>query len=234
MNHTRIPAIPTAMRQRAVVLAGSKRWVFAVVMGLLSSLAGWAQEDGFLVGVWTRDEGFQTVELLFRPSGHYQLETESSDPIFDFSSSERGTFKVEGRTLTLLPHDYLIRPEPRSYTFEAAAEWAAEKPAAACQVSAEFNPELMNTGVSLRTAIAPDTADGEGPIRFTLTGPVAGQFTVSGTSPEAANLVTEFASIITLSTEWKALQTNTVSAGPYSFTLPRLRSHQAYFRLRRQ
>lgn len=111
-------------------------------------------------------------------------------------------------------------------------EWTAEKPPPACQTPTEFDPNLMNTGVMLRSTIAPDAMVEAKAIRFTLTGPTAGQFTITVTGPDSGRVVTEWASSLALPISWKALQTNAVPGGPLSFTIPQPGSPQAYFRLR--
>ncbi|MBL9134510.1 MAG: hypothetical protein JNK85_01515 [Verrucomicrobiales bacterium] len=83
---------------------------------LLASLA--ASADDRFVGVWTRDEGFQIVELLLRSDGRYQLDTRSTDPIFDFESSDLGRYEVAGETLTLLPYEFIGEPNRVGYTFD--------------------------------------------------------------------------------------------------------------------
>lgn len=75
-----------------------------------------------LIGIWVLDEGFQTLELLFRPDGHYQLDTRNpTDPVVG-SFAERGTYQVSGGTLTLTPHDYLGEPENRGHDFEISGQ----------------------------------------------------------------------------------------------------------------
>jgi hypothetical protein len=91
--------------------------------------AGWVatttsigQGDDLLVGVWDNDQGFRTSQLLFRPNGRYQLDTQSTDPDIDLSSTERGHYRIEGAALTLTPYDYVGRPEPRRFDFQQNAD----------------------------------------------------------------------------------------------------------------
>jgi hypothetical protein len=60
---------------------------------MVSSLAH-GQAENPLVGIWTADEGFQVVQLLFRSDGRYKLDTKSTDPILDFSSTEQGRYEL--------------------------------------------------------------------------------------------------------------------------------------------
>lgn len=75
--------------------------------------------DDRLVGIWSRDEGFQMVELLFRSDGRYQLDKRSTDPVFDFASTDRGRYQVEGSVLTLMPYEYFGEPIFVRYRLQA-------------------------------------------------------------------------------------------------------------------
>ena len=111
-------------------------------------------------------------------------------------------------------------------------QWAAEQQPSPCQPPVNFDPSLMNTGVSLQTTIAPD--DLTEPIRFSLARSVAGNLTVQGTNSGSATLVTEHAASLTSPVRWEALQTNAVPGGPFNFAIPASTNIQAYYRLRRQ
>jgi hypothetical protein len=76
------------------------------------------REDNPLVGIWELDEGLQIVQLLFRSDGRYQLDTKGSDPASDFSSTERGRYEMNGRTLILTPYDYLGEPSSKRYELQ--------------------------------------------------------------------------------------------------------------------
>ena len=65
-----------------------------------------------------------------------------------------------------------------------------------------------------------------------FTGPVAGQFTVKGTAAAAGKLVTERATRLTPPVAWEAVQTNTIPAGAFSFTIPQAPHPAAFFRVR--
>jgi hypothetical protein len=78
-----------------------------------------ARADDRLIGIWTLDEGFQRVELLFRSDGRYQIDTIDSDqPSFSFT--DRGRYEVNGQGLALTPYDYLGEPQSVSYEFQIA------------------------------------------------------------------------------------------------------------------
>ena len=104
------PREHSALRKAAILLA----------VGWIASATAMGQGDDDLVGVWHSDQGFRTVDLLFRSDGRYQLDTQSTDPVIDLSSTERGRYLIEGQALTLTPYDYLVRPEPRRYRFESS------------------------------------------------------------------------------------------------------------------
>src|SRR5690349_8732094 len=71
-----------------------------------------------LVGIWMVDEGYQTVQLLFRPGGRYQMDTRSKDSSLDYSATERGRYKNDAQTLTLSPYDYYGEPVSKQYAVE--------------------------------------------------------------------------------------------------------------------
>lgn len=76
------------------------------------------QADDLLVGIWSASEGFQIVDFLFRSDGRYQLDTRSTDPVLDFSSSERGRNAISGQILIVTPYDYLGEPQHARYEFQ--------------------------------------------------------------------------------------------------------------------
>lgn len=80
--------------------------------------AALGQGDDRLVGVWTLDEGFQIVELLFRSDGRYQLDTRSTDPSFDFAMTEGGRYAVAGQGITLTPYEYFGTSEGVPYLYQ--------------------------------------------------------------------------------------------------------------------
>jgi hypothetical protein len=61
-------------------------------------------------------------------------------------------------------------------------------------------------------------------------GPLAGQFTVSGSTDIAGNLVTEKTTSLAPA-NWQPYQTNLAPGGGFSFTIPRGTDPQAFFRL---
>lgn len=93
---------------------------FLAATWLLSGWTGLADEAGSLVGIWASDQGYQVVELLFRANGRYQLDTRSTDPNFDLSSTERGRYQVTGTTLTLFPYEYFGDPQGKPFEFQIA------------------------------------------------------------------------------------------------------------------
>jgi hypothetical protein len=86
-------------------LAGRGRpFVLSLAIWMIPIPRAVGQSDNTLVGIWTRDEGFQIVALLFRSDGRYELDTKSTNPVLDFSSAERGKYDISGITLTLTPY----------------------------------------------------------------------------------------------------------------------------------
>lgn len=90
----------------------------SLLLALWSQISTAQPADDRFAGIWVRDEGFQIVELLFRSDGRYQLDTRSTDPIFDQSSTELGRYEVAGESLTLIPYEFLGEPNRIRYTFD--------------------------------------------------------------------------------------------------------------------
>src|SRR3954451_13880568 len=87
---------PKALDPSSIMMSFRSRrltWLSATLYLAVAS-AALGKGDDRLVGIWARDEGFQMIELLFRSDGRYQLDTKSTDPDLDFSSSERGRYQV--------------------------------------------------------------------------------------------------------------------------------------------
>jgi hypothetical protein len=111
-------------------------------------------------------------------------------------------------------------------------EWAALQQPIACQLPANPDPSLNNTGVSLRTTVPPD--DLTESFRFTLSRSIEGNLRILGTSSSPTALVTDHATSLTPPIRWDGVQTNAVPAGPFSFTLPPSAGSQGYYRVRPQ
>ena len=93
-------------------------WV--TISRMIDSVARGQVEDQ-LVGIWVVEDGAEIIELLFRPSGRYQLDTTQTDPISGYFTTERGRYEINGRGLTLLPYDYFAsEPGRKGYEFELA------------------------------------------------------------------------------------------------------------------
>ncbi len=118
--------------------------------------------------------------------------------------------------------------------FQILSEWAAEQKPIPCQVPGNPDASLMNTGIALSTNIKPDEVRDLQPILIKLTGPVAGKFTLSGTTDIAANLVIERASSLISPIIWQPLQTNSAPGGPFSFQVPQGNISAGFFRVRGQ
>lgn len=132
--------------------------LFSGIVWLAPTLTS-AQTDGPLVGIWTADQGFQTVEYLFRSDGRYQLDTKSTDPAFGFSFADRGQFVVDGQTVTLFPFDHVGEQTSKKLLFEIrekaltlTSEFGVEevyqfKPGSRADVLARQNvaPDLVRT-----------------------------------------------------------------------------------------
>jgi hypothetical protein len=113
------------------------------------------------------------------------------------------------------------------------ASWAMEKNET-CQRTAEPDATLINTGVSLSTAIAPDPTGPPAPLLIRIARPAAGALTVNGTTELPRSLVLQRAARLAPPITWEPLRTNTVPPGPFSFTLPEATDAAAFFRVRAQ
>src|SRR4030095_16458480 len=116
--------------------------------------------------------------------------------------------------------------------FQILSEWAAEQKPIPCQAPVGPDASLMNTGVSLSTNIKPDDIGDSQPVIINLTGPVSGNFTMSGSTDVAGSLVTERTTSLASPIVWQTLQTNSVPGGSFSFLIPQGTNAAAYFRLR--
>ncbi len=67
-----------------------------------------------------------------------------------------------------------------------------------------------------------------------FTGPVAGQFTFTGTASGPGSIVTECATSLDAPITWVPIQTNAVSAGAFSIGIPQGANPQAFYRLKGQ
>jgi hypothetical protein len=111
------------------------------------------------------------------------------------------------------------------------ASWAMEKNET-CQRPADPDPTLINTGVSLSTGIAPDPTGPPAPLSIVIARPAAGALTVSGTTERPLSLLLQRTARLAPPITWEPLCTNTVPAGPFSFTLPESTDPAAFFRVR--
>ena len=127
----------------------------------------------------------------------------------------------DGRRHLFWEKDYLI-----------LSEWAAEQKPVPCELPANPDPGLMNTGVALATSIPPDEIGELEPMPITLSGPVSGNLTISGATGRAAVLVVEGTTSFAPPIAWHPLQTNSVPAGAFSLLVPQGASAAAFFRVR--
>lgn len=118
--------------------------------------------------------------------------------------------------------------------YQIQSEWASEQKPVPCEFPPNPDASLINTGVSLATNIKPDEIGEARPISITLRGPVAGNFTISGTNAVAGSVVIEATSSLNPPITWQPVQTNTAPAGPFNFLVPQGPGRSAYFRLRAQ
>jgi len=112
--------------------------------------------------------------------------------------------------------------------------WALEQVPIPCQLPGNPDRSLINTGVSLSSTITPDRTGEAGPAPIKIAGLVPGSVTVSGTTEFPSSLVLEAATSLAPPVNWQPLQSNSVPAGPFSFTIAKGASTAAFFRVRSQ
>ena len=112
--------------------------------------------------------------------------------------------------------------------------WALEQTPIACQLPGNSDPSLINTGVSLSSSISPDPIREAGPVSIMIAGPVPDAVTVSGVTEFACRLILESAASLAPPINWQPLQSKSVPAGPFSFTMAKGASSAAFFRVRSQ
>jgi hypothetical protein len=112
--------------------------------------------------------------------------------------------------------------------------WSLEQTPIACQLFGEPDASLINTGLWLSSTITPDPAGEAGPFPITIARPGAGSMTVNGTADAPVNLVLEGAGSLAPPIAWQPLKSNSVPAGPFSFTISPDASAAAFFRVRTQ
>lgn len=117
---------------------------------------------------------------------------------------------------------------------EKLAEWAVEKVSIACQLPGNPDATLINTGVKLSSAIPPDPTGDAGPFPIMIVRPAAGPVTISGTAEMPLSLVLESAGSLASPITWQPLQSNSVPAGPFSFTISGATNVAGFFRIRSQ
>jgi hypothetical protein len=105
-------------RPRTSLRRGLLVWV-STLIALACGVA--SRADDRLIGSWTLDEGFQTLEYTFRSDGRYQLETRSTDPFFDFRFLDLGRYAAHGTDLLLQPDEYFGEPTSKRYAYLADA-----------------------------------------------------------------------------------------------------------------
>ena len=127
----------------------------------------------------------------------------------------------DGRRRLFWSKDYMIQ-----------SDWAAEQKTVPCQLPGNSDGGLLNVGVNLATTIPPDGVGAREPILLKLSGPIGGNFALSGISEGAGNLIIERSSNLSSPTSWEPLQTNSIPAGPFSFQIPAGTHASAYFRVR--
>jgi hypothetical protein len=115
--------------------------------------------------------------------------------------------------------------------YQLQSEWASEQKTVPCELPPTSDASLINVAVSLSTTIPPDPIANVRP-QIEIFGPAAGMVTISGSSAAPGAVVIEATTNLAAPITWEAVQTNTVAAGPFTFTIPQNGGNNAYFRVR--
>jgi hypothetical protein len=91
----------------------------------------------------------------------------------------------------------------------------------------------MNTGLSLKTNIKPDSGGAARPAKIHIARTASGTFGIHGTNEVAATFILEGATYLKQPMTWQALQTNNLPAGPFSLPIAHEGQKAAFFRVRR-
>jgi hypothetical protein len=116
--------------------------------------------------------------------------------------------------------------------YQLLSEWAAERKPVPCEEATTPDFSLMNVGVALSTTIPPDSTGEAQPVQIQIAASGSGNLTVSGTAEAAGSLILERTTSMAPPIAWQPAQTNTVSAGPFSFVIPRGTEPAVFFRVR--
>jgi hypothetical protein len=82
------------------------------------------EDENPLIGIWVLDQGFQTVELVFRSNGRYLRQPHSTDPVIDAASGDGGHYELLDGRLSLVSYTYSGEP-PRPQYFETRLDGAS-------------------------------------------------------------------------------------------------------------
>lgn len=111
-------------------------------------------------------------------------------------------------------------------------EWASEQKTIPCELPPTSDASLVNVGVSLSTSIPADPIGDARPTTVKISGPVGGVFSISGAGETGGTVVIEATGSLVAPIAWQPVQTNSVPAGPFSFSITQGANKNGYFRVR--
>ncbi|MHC1763222.1 MAG: hypothetical protein AB9869_02795 [Verrucomicrobiia bacterium] len=207
---------------KSVAVTHTREWHFFPTGRVLVRFRNQSAGPFYPTTIETISDGWGAYTVGGKPEEQDILHVFADNALFiDSDLGEQMDMTLEdGRRNLFLEKDYQI-----------LSEWAAERKPVPCELPGDSNPSLVNVAVSLSTTIPPDTTGSERPIQFRLSGPVAGNFILSGTLESAGNLVIEQALSLTPPVAWQAVQTNTLPAGPFSLQIGQGTNAMSFFRL---
>lgn len=208
---------------KSLAVTHTREWHFFPTGRVLVRFRNQSAGLFYPITIETVSDGWGAYTVGGKPEEQDILHVFADNALFiDTDLGEQMDMTLEdGRRNLFLEKDYQI-----------LSEWASERKPVPCELPGTSNPALVNVAVSLSTTIPPDSVGNERPVQFRLSSPVAGNFILTGTLESAGTLVVEQAANLTPPVVWKAVQTNTLPAGPFSLQAGQGTSAMGFFRLR--
>lgn len=201
-----------------MVKADTQQWHFFPDGRILVRFTTWAQQ-----------------ELVWDEWGAYQIDPKSTQAdILHYYADNDLTVKLDVGDLLKMTLENGRRNLFLGKDHYPLDTWAYEYTPIACQLPGNSDASLINTGISLSTTIAPDPIGAPGRFPIAIARPDAGTLAISGTTESARSLVLERAACLASPIQWEPMRTNTVPAGPFSFTIPEATDAACFFRVRTQ
>lgn len=182
---------------------------------------------------WTVDMSGWATESIMDAWGAYEIEAKPTQTDILHCYADNGlTLQLDAGDLVKMTLENGRRSLFWGKEYYPLVLWATEQKPIACQVPGNSDASLMNTGLSLSTGIAADPVGAPGPLTLAIAVAEFGSIALSGTTELARSLVLESAVSLAPPIRWETLRTNSVPAGPFSFTISWATNTAAFFRVR--